>query len=88
MLQYELELTIYAAGVGAIIHVASPIVAREATPELMLKGSIDSTLNFIKQAVAAGVPKFIATSSFVSCVDLSKSPEEQFSNDYVYSEKG
>ena len=54
----------------------------------MLKGSIDPTLNFLKQAVAAGVPKFVATSSWVSCIDYTKSPQEQYVNDYVYSEKG
>ncbi|KLO12866.1 NAD(P)-binding protein [Schizopora paradoxa] len=49
-------------GVGAVIHVASPLAGREA-PEGMLKSAVDGTLNVVRQAAAAGIKRIVVTAS-------------------------
>ncbi|KII85658.1 hypothetical protein PLICRDRAFT_145505 [Plicaturopsis crispa FD-325 SS-3] len=57
-------------GVGAIIHVASPL-AGAGSPEEVLKGSIEGTLNVLRQAQSNGVTKIVLTSSWGTTADPS-----------------
>ncbi|KAL0956628.1 hypothetical protein HGRIS_002763 [Hohenbuehelia grisea] len=52
-------------GVDAVMHVASPLAGRE-TPEKMLETAVEGTLNIVRQAEAAGIRKFVVTSSIAS----------------------
>ncbi|ESK89934.1 nad dependent epimerase [Moniliophthora roreri MCA 2997] len=57
----ELHQSIF-EGVFGVVHVASPLPAR-ASFDIMLKVSIDGSLNILRRAYAAGVRKFVYTSS-------------------------
>ncbi|OJT13597.1 hypothetical protein TRAPUB_9862, partial [Trametes pubescens] len=57
-------------GVDAIIHLASPLAGRES-PEAGLNSAIEGTLNVLRQAVQAGVPKVVLTSSWATTLDPS-----------------
>ncbi|KAL1941274.1 hypothetical protein VTO73DRAFT_7486 [Trametes versicolor] len=57
-------------GVDAIIHLASPLAGRES-PEAGLNSAIEGTLNVLRQAVKAGVPKVVLTSSWATTLDPS-----------------
>ncbi|THH28933.1 hypothetical protein EUX98_g5257 [Antrodiella citrinella] len=53
-------------GVDAVIHVAAPLVGREATAELAISVSVDGSLNIIRQAEQAGIKNFGYVSSVVA----------------------
>ncbi|KAI0044225.1 NAD(P)-binding protein [Auriscalpium vulgare] len=62
------DLTEAVKGVSAIIHVAAPL-ALSGTPDVVISGAIDGTLNIIRAGYAAGVRKFVVTSSVVATFD-------------------
>ncbi|KAF7374999.1 Epimerase domain-containing protein [Mycena sanguinolenta] len=63
--------------VGAIIHTAAPLPGR-ADSETALKSAIEGSLHILREALKAGVKKFIATGSMVTF------PEDAFGpNDWV-----
>ncbi|TCD70325.1 hypothetical protein EIP91_003954 [Steccherinum ochraceum] len=53
-------------GVDAVIHLASPLVGREATAEQALDVTIEGSLNILRQAEAAGVKNFSYASSVIT----------------------
>ncbi|KAH9893366.1 hypothetical protein C8Q73DRAFT_791225 [Cubamyces lactineus] len=57
----------------AIIHVASPIAPGRDVPEatVLVKGTIEGTLNVLRRAVKAGDFKVVLTSSWVTTIDPS-----------------
>ncbi|KLO10740.1 NAD(P)-binding protein [Schizopora paradoxa] len=57
-------------GVGAVIHVASPNAGR-SSPEGMISGAVNGTLNIVKQATAAGVKRIVVTSSLTALADIT-----------------
>jgi len=52
-------------GVDALIHTASPLPTRQS-PEKVLEGAVEGTLNIIRQAQKAGIKKFVVTSSIAA----------------------
>ncbi|KAF7971605.1 hypothetical protein HWV62_20696 [Athelia sp. TMB] len=59
-------------GVFAVIHTATPFRSHE-TPESLVHGAIEGTLNVVRQAQKAGVKKIVATSSFAAVFNSSGS---------------
>ncbi|KAI0063490.1 NAD-P-binding protein [Artomyces pyxidatus] len=60
------DLTEALKGVTAVVHVAAPL-ALSGTPDVV--GAVDGTLNILRQGYAAGVRKFVVTSSIVTTFD-------------------
>ncbi|KAF7375001.1 Epimerase domain-containing protein [Mycena sanguinolenta] len=59
--------------VGAIIHTAAPLPGR-ADSETALKSAIEGSLHILREALKAGVKKFIATGSMVTFLEDSFGP--------------
>ncbi|KAJ7224702.1 hypothetical protein GGX14DRAFT_651406 [Mycena pura] len=62
-------------GVGAVMHLASPLPGR-VPPAEILKAAVDGTLNVIVQGEKAGVRRMVVTSSIASV----KNPQESFTD--------
>ncbi|KLO17162.1 NAD-P-binding protein [Schizopora paradoxa] len=72
-------------GVWAVIHAEAPISGGE-TKEELVQSFVHGTMNIIEQGYAAGVKKFIITSTIMTMVDLDKFPEV-FDNNKTYTAK-
>ncbi|KAI3619556.1 nad-dependent epimerase dehydratase [Moniliophthora roreri] len=49
--------------VDVVTHCANPILVKETNPEVMLRGTVDSALHLVKQALDVGVKKMVYCSS-------------------------
>jgi nucleoside-diphosphate-sugar epimerase len=56
-------------GVDAVEHIAAPLSTR-GEPGVIVSGAVDGTVNVLRQAYAAGVRKFVVTSSIVAVFDI------------------
>ncbi|KAI0314287.1 hypothetical protein OF83DRAFT_461726 [Amylostereum chailletii] len=70
------DMTQALAGVDAIVHVAAPL-ARRGGPDVLMSGAIGGTLNVLRQGYAAGVRKFVLTSSIVTAFDTKQLDREE-----------
>ncbi|KAI0266720.1 hypothetical protein BC834DRAFT_110399 [Gloeopeniophorella convolvens] len=62
------DLTEALEGVSAILHVAAPL-ASAGPPDAIISGAVEGTLNIVRQAYAAGVRKFVVTSTLLTAFD-------------------
>lgn len=56
-------------GVGAVLHLASPFPLQDPKdPDELIRPAVDGTMRVLRHAVAAGVPRFVQTSSIAAIV--------------------
>ncbi|KAJ4466295.1 NAD-P-binding protein [Lentinula aciculospora] len=78
------DISAFLKGVDSVIHIASPL-AGQGTPQFMIDSAINGTLNIFRQAEAAGIRKFVLTSSIVTV--YPRLDEGNVFNGYTYSEE-
>ncbi|KZP16503.1 NAD(P)-binding protein [Athelia psychrophila] len=64
------DVSAYLIGVDAVMHTAAPLSNRPDTKEIM-NGTIEGTINIIRQAEKAGITKVVYTSSIATVVNPS-----------------
>ncbi|KAH9851905.1 hypothetical protein C2E23DRAFT_904045 [Lenzites betulinus] len=62
------DFTATLQGVDAIIHIASPLAGHQDA-ENCLKSAVEGTLNVLRQAVQAGIPKVVLTGTWASTMN-------------------